>query len=51
MRKVMQADGKSKRAGGCHQYLKRLKNRTERRRAKRDPECAPAYGKYHGYEL
>jgi len=45
------ADGKSKRAGGYHQWLKRQKARIERRRAKRDPECRPGYGKYRGWEL
>jgi len=49
--KVEQADGKSRRAGNAHQYLKRQKNRIERRRAKKDPECTPEYGKYRGYEL
>ena len=33
-----------------HTYLKRQKNRAERRRARRDPECVPAYGLYAGYE-
>lgn len=45
-----QADGKSKRGNGYHQYLKRSKHRAERRRAKADPECQPAYGKYAGWE-
>lgn len=33
----------------ARKFLKRLKNRTERRRARRDPECQPLYGKYRGY--
>ena len=33
-----------------HTHLKRRKNRTERRRAKLDPEAQPGYGKYRGYE-
>jgi hypothetical protein len=45
-----QADGRSRRAGQYHQLLKRRVNRTERHRAKRDPECRPCYGRYQGYE-
>lgn len=45
-----QADGRSKRAGGYHQHLKKTKRRAERRRAKADPEAVPGYGRYHGYE-
>lgn len=48
MRLCEQADGPS---GKWHSYLKKLKRRTERRRAKRNPECIPAYKKYRGYEL
>ncbi len=44
------ADGKSRRAGGYHQFIKRRKNRVERRRAKHDPECQPGYGRYRGWE-
>jgi hypothetical protein len=44
---VEQADGSS----GGHRWLKKEKARTERRRAKKDPESQPAYGKYRGYEL
>lgn len=33
-----------------HRFLKRAKNRAERRRAKQDPECVPGYGRYHGWE-
>lgn len=32
-------------------WLKRWKARIERRRAKKDPECRPGYGKYKGWEL
>lgn len=46
--KVEQADGYSGRS--YHRYLKLTKRRMERRRAKRDPECMPGYGKYRGYE-
>lgn len=45
-----QADGKSQRGGGYHQFLKRRKNRVERRKAKRDPEAAPTYRRYAGWE-
>jgi len=34
-----------------HRFIKRQKARIERRRAKRDPECTPGYGKYRGWEL
>jgi hypothetical protein len=50
MKNVEQADGKSKRGDGYHQFLKRQKRRLERRRAKQDPEAQPTYGKYAGYE-
>ncbi len=45
-----QADGRSKRPKGYHQWLKRQKHRLERHRANRNPECVPSYGKYRGYE-
>lgn len=47
--RIEQADG----SGGTnyHRYLKRAKVRSERRRAKIDPECAPSYRKFSGYEL
>lgn len=32
-------------------WLKRLKRRTERRRAKSNPECQPMYTRYRGYLL
>lgn len=32
-------------------FLKRLKRRTERRKAKLNPECLPTYTKYRGYLL
>ena len=35
---------------GAHKrYMKSRKARIERRRAKTDPECAPAYGRFSGY--
>lgn len=46
-----QADGKSKRGNGCHQFLKKRKHRIERRKAKKDPESQPTYTKYKGWEL
>ena len=45
-----QADGKSKRGNGYHQFLKRRKNRIERRKANRNPESPPAYNRYAGWE-
>lgn len=30
-------------------FFKTRKNRLERRRAKRNPQCLPAYGRYRGY--
>lgn len=47
----IQADGRSRRAGGTHSLLKKSKRRKERRKAKRDPEAQPTYGRYMGYEL
>lgn len=41
------ADGDS---GNYHRFIKRLKNRLERRKAKHNPECLPSYGKYRGWE-
>ena len=43
------ADGYS--GGRYHRWLKKYKNRIERRRAKRNPECVPGYGFYRGYEI
>jgi hypothetical protein len=39
-------DGKSKTSA---RFIKQLKNRTERRRARRNPECDPHYRKYSGW--
>ena len=48
---VEQADGRSTgRVGSYHRFIKRRKNRVERRRAKADPEYPPTYGRYAGYE-
>ncbi len=47
--KCAQADGYSGR--NYHRFLKIQKRRSERRRAKRNVECVPHYGKYRGYEL
>jgi hypothetical protein len=33
-----------------HKMVKKWKNRRERKRAKDDPECAPEYSKYDGWE-
>jgi hypothetical protein len=45
---IEQADGSG---GKWHAFLKRMKRRYERRKAKRNPECLASYGKYRGYEL
>lgn len=34
-----------------HKWDKRMKHRSERRRAKRDVECVPAYNRYRGWEF
>jgi hypothetical protein len=31
-------------------YLKKLKNRSERKRAKRNPLCVAAYGRFKGWQ-
>ena len=46
---VEQADGKH-RQSKYHGYLKRAKNKAERRRARQDPEAPARYGKYKGWE-
>ena len=51
VRGVAQADGKSKRHGGYHYWLKRWKARKERREARNNPECQPTYNRYRHYEL
>jgi hypothetical protein len=50
MNNTEQADGKGKRSDSYHQFIKRKKRRLERRKANRDPETPPTYGKYSGYE-
>jgi hypothetical protein len=45
-----QADGCGRRRTSYRQFLKRTKARTERRRARLNPECLPAYGRYHGWQ-
>ncbi len=48
---VDQADGRSTgRKSSYHRWLKRAKARRERHKAKRNPECLAAYGRYRGYE-
>jgi hypothetical protein len=39
-------DGKSRTS---LRFIKRMKNRRERRCARRDPECVPQYRKYCGW--
>lgn len=36
-------------SSSVNRFLKRLKNRKERQRARINPECIPAYGRYRGY--
>lgn len=50
IRMCEQADGKSRRAGGGHQWLKRCANRLQRRQAKSDPDCVPTHNRHKGYE-
>ena len=33
----------------CRKFFKKRKNRSERRRANKDPECVRGYGKYNGW--
>lgn len=47
--KVEKADGSSHKSN-YHRFLKKRKNRLERKKAKCDPETQPTYGKYYGYE-
>jgi hypothetical protein len=49
MKNCEQADGESK-GHGYHGFLKKRKRRIERRKAKKNPEEPPTYGKYNGYE-
>ena len=46
-----QADGRSRRPNGYHQFLKHRKRRVERRKARKNPETQPTYGRYRGWEL
>lgn len=46
-----QLDGPSRKAGGHHQFVKKTKNRKERRKARINPETTPTYKKYNGWEL
>ena len=54
MKLLEKADGKgidNKHGRNYHRHLKLSKRRLERRRAKQQPECQPAYGAYRGWEL
>lgn len=42
--KIVMADNPGKK-----RYYKKLKNKAERRNAKKDPECPQSYGKYKGW--
>jgi len=46
-----QADGGSSRECSYHRFIKKAKNRLERRRARENPDCIPGYGKYTSYEM
>lgn len=51
---VEQADGKFswlQRRSRYHSWLKKAKNRVERRKAKRNPECQHGYRRYNGWEI
>jgi hypothetical protein len=48
--KAEQADGKGRRAGDWHSFIKRQKRREERRKAKRDLDYRPIYNRYCGWE-
>ena len=48
MKLVVQADGKGW-GMRCRKFIKKLKARLERRRAKKDPDCPPGYGRFNGY--
>lgn len=47
--KNIKADGSSK--WESNRYAKKQKAKLERRKAKKDPEVTPGYGKYKGYVL
>jgi len=36
--------------GRSHKSIKNNKNRSERRKAKRNPDCVPTYGIFRDYE-
>lgn len=40
-----------KRRSGYSKYLKVAKHRSERLKAKREPECVVSYNRYFGYEF
>jgi hypothetical protein len=50
---VMQASGhghsQNKHKSTVSTFLKRCKARLERRKARRDPETTPGYGRFRGY--
>jgi hypothetical protein len=50
MSNTEQADGRSRRKGDYHAFLKRRKNRLERRKANKTPDCQPTYRRYAGWE-
>lgn len=44
-----QVGNENKRPNRYKQFSKKSKVRKERKRAKKDVECSPQYGKYFGY--
>ena len=49
---VVQADARSGHGKSTyHRFIKRLKRRLERHKAKLDPEAPPTYGRYRGWEM
>lgn len=47
-----QQDGRSKdRRSKTAKQLRRYKHKTERQKARKDPEVEPAYNRYRGWEL
>ena len=50
MQELSRIDKPWKTPKNSHRFGKTLKHRVERRRAKQDPDCVPAYRKYAGYE-
>ena len=48
--KIKMSSGRGKSRSGTERFLKKSKNRVERRRAKQNPECTPQYNRYAGWQ-